>query len=175
MRFILFGLAGIALMAPASAEAQEEKPSAACAQTDTALPAEFIGWTHRATMPAAIKMAVLKGSTLAIGKGVDATLPVTSKVAYLTRPEKPGGSVSHGGLFQFTIDKEGAYAVALGSGASVDVLKGNAAQTSIARGHGPDCSSIRKVVDYRLTPGTYVLQVSANADAKLPLMIARRP
>jgi hypothetical protein len=31
------------------------------------------------------------------------------------------------------------------------------------------------MVDFPLEPGRYVLQVSANADAKLPILLARRP
>jgi homogentisate 1,2-dioxygenase len=65
--------------------------------------------------------------------------------------------------------------VALGSGAWIDVLKGKAAMASVAHGHGPDCSGIRKMVDFRLSPGRYTLQIAANGEQTLPLMIARLP
>jgi hypothetical protein len=46
---------------------------------------------------------------------------------------------------------------------------------STAHSRGPECSTLRKMVDFPLQPGRYVLQVSANADARLPILLARRP
>jgi hypothetical protein len=180
MRSILIGLAGCAVLSSAAAQAQDQ-PTAApanasvCARIDAALPAEMIGWTHRLALPGAVKVAGLTGSTLALGKGVDAILPMTGKIAYLARPRKPDSPKNHGGLFQFAIDREGAYAIALGGTARIDLLRDRAAVAPVSRVDGPSCSTIRKVIDFRLTPGTYVLQVSAYADAKLPLMVTRRP
>jgi hypothetical protein len=99
-----------------------------------------------------------------------ALLP-TPRVAYPLRPEKPGGSVSYGGLARFTVDKAGTWRVALSTPAWVDVVKDGKASTSIAHGHGPDCSGIRKMVDYALEPGEYVLQVAANGSDKVTLLV----
>jgi hypothetical protein len=176
MRSILAALAGMVALTPGAAWGQEDKTSAAiCDRTDLALPAELIGWTHRPALPGAAKIAGAKASKLAIGKGVDAILPVTGKVAYVAQLKKPGDPKHHGGLFEFTVDKEGAYAVALGGAARVDVMRDKTALTSTAHSDGPSCSTIRKTVDFKLTPGVYVLQISASADPKLALMVTRRP
>ncbi len=65
--------------------------------------------------------------------------------------------------------------MALGSGAWIDILKGGKAVASTAHGHGPDCTGIRKMVDFPLTPGRYTLQIAANGEAALPLLVARLP
>jgi hypothetical protein len=181
MRSILIGLAGLSVIssvaqAQTRTETQEDQPAdTACTQTDAALPAEMIGWTHRPTLSGASKVAALKNATLSLGKGVDAVLPMTGKVAYPAPPKKPDNPRNHGGLFRFDIDRAGGYAIALGSAARIELVKDKAAVASAARSDGPPCSTILRVVDYKLTPGTYVLQVSAYADQKLSLMVARRP
>jgi hypothetical protein len=106
---------------------------------------------------------------------VEARLRSTSEVDYLSRPEKPGGSVSYGGMFSFTVGKQGTYRLALGSATWVDVLRGKKAIVSVSHGQGPECSGIRKMVDFLLAPGHYSLQISANGAPSLPLMIAKLP
>jgi hypothetical protein len=46
---------------------------------------------------------------------------------------------------------------------------------STAHGHGPNCTGIRKMVDYRLTPGPYILQISANGQPQMTVLLARLP
>ncbi|WCT73977.1 homogentisate 1,2-dioxygenase [Sphingomonas naphthae] len=170
--FTCLMLAGLAA-APIAATAQgmADHPAPQCAATPAPLPPELSGWATRSAITAATTPAGLKAATLTLGKGADATLGQTSGVTYVVRPEKPGGSVSYGGLFAFTVAKAGTYRVALGSGAWIDVLKGKTASVSTAHGHGPDCTGVRKMVDFALTPGKYVLQVAANGSATLPLMV----
>ncbi len=165
-------LATALALAPMGARAQAP---VACAAIDQGLPAPFAGWSAKAPLASAAKVADLSKALLVIGQGADADLHPTSEVAYAALPEKPGGSVSHGGMFSLVVSQPGVYAVALGSGAWIDLLKGKVAVESVAHGHGPDCSSIRKVVDFQLGPGRYVVQVSADAEPKLAIMIARRP
>lgn len=148
----------------------------ACPTTPAALPGELSGWNQRASLAAAQDAG--SAARLTPGMGVDGTLRPTPEVRYALRPEKPGGSVSFGGIYAFTVSKAGRYRVALGSAAWIDVI--NASETakgltSIAHGHGPDCSGIRKMVDFALEPGDYLLQILATADAKLPLLVARLP
>jgi hypothetical protein len=46
---------------------------------------------------------------------------------------------------------------------------------STAHGHGPNCTGIRKMVDYPLTPGPYILQISANGQPQMTVLLARLP
>jgi hypothetical protein len=171
---IATALLGIMLVSPfSSAHSQTHAP--VCASGAATLPPALAAWPTRGPLIATGKASALKSAALVVGSPVDATLGSTADIQYVTRPEKPGGSVSYGGLFSFTIKDAGTYRVALGSGAWIDVLKGKAAMASVAHGHGPDCSGIRKMVDFRLSPGRYTLQIAANGEQTLPLMIARLP
>ena len=138
-------------------------------------PAEMKGWTKRGLADAAVDADGLAKAVLLPGVGVDAALSQTSAVRYVVRPEKPGGSVSYGGMFAFDIAKAGTYRIALGSGAWIDVLKDGVAVISVAHGHGPDCTGIRKMVDFKLEPGRYTLQLAANGSPSLPVLIVRLP
>lgn len=163
-----------ALIAGPSVQAQQAAASPACT-APAELPAALAGWAAPGTMKAA---ASAKGSAvarLAAGKAVVLKLLPTPKVSYPLRPEKPGGSVSYGGLTSFTVAEEGVWRVALSSGAWVDVVKDGASSQSVAHGRGPDCSGIRKMVDYQLTPGTYTLQIAASGSDALTLLVVRLP
>jgi hypothetical protein len=78
-------------------------------------------------------------------------------------------------MFKVRIATAGTYRFVLGSGAWIDVLKDGRAVASTAHAPGPACSTARKTVEFPLAPGDYVLQVSANAEPTLALMIVRRP
>ncbi len=109
---------------------------AACAQPPAPLPAELAGWTSPAPLASAAKAGDLSGAALPIGGAVTAALHQTSDVTYVVPPEKPGGSVSHGGMFSVTVEQAGTYVVALGSGAWIDLLKGKTPAVSTAHGRG---------------------------------------
>jgi hypothetical protein len=163
------------MAAQAQAQSKPPAPTAACAAMDASLPADLEGWSAKTPLAAAAKASGLGKATLTAGKGYEATLPMTPDVTFVTQPEKPGGTVSHGGLFGLNIDKAGTYVIAISSGAWLDVLKDGKPLLSTAHARGPECSTLRKMVDFSLEPGRYVLQVSANADPTLRLMLARRP
>jgi hypothetical protein len=145
----------------------------ACPAQDASLPPQFAGWTARAASTSAAKAGDLREASLAVGKAVTATLHPTGEMAYVAEPEKADGPPGYGGMFNLTIDQPGTYTVALGSGPWVDVVETGKSLDSTAHGHGPDCSTIHKVVAFSLRPGRYVVQVVANADPTLAIMIAR--
>lgn len=146
-----------------------------CASGPVALPDALAGWPRRSPLAAAADRSGLGAATLVPGQAVDGRLRPTGEVRYELRPEKPGGSVSFGGLYAFTVSEGGAYRIALGGPAWIDVVRRGKGVVSTAHGHGPACSGIRKMVDFTLSPGRYVLQISANGAAELPLMLVRLP
>ena len=173
MRWIA-ALAAAAICIPAAGWAQEEM-QAKCTGPSAAPPAEFSSWTVKTDLAAAAKADDLAKTEVKPGEAVMAHLHGTKEVAFVVQPEKPGGSVSHGGMIGLKIDQAGTYRVAIGSGAWLDVLKDGKILESTAHSPGPACSGIRKVVDFALQPGRYVIQISANADEQLPVLVARRP
>lgn len=168
-------LAGVAL-APHPVWAEMEAPKAErCAPTDAALPPELAPWTARTTLHAASDAAGLRAAVLAPGQAVSATLHPTRSVTYGVQPEKPGGSVAYGGLFSLPIARAGTYRIVLGSGAWIDVLDGKKALASVAHKPGPACSTARKTVDFALSARTYTVQISANADPALAILVISLP
>ncbi|HET6527011.1 hypothetical protein [Sphingopyxis sp.] len=152
------------------------------AQTDTPecetpgeLPAPLAGWSDPGALKAAGNFGAARRAELTPGGSAVLTLLPTPQVRYPVRPEKPGGTVSYGGVLRFSVAEEGLWRVALSTGAWVDVVKDGKASTSVAHGRGPPCTGIRKMVDYRLAPGTYALQVAANGSETMTLMVARLP
>lgn len=150
-------------------------PSAPTCTAPAVLPAELASWAKPTAMKAVGKAAKLDQATLVEGQAVTLSLLATPNVTYPVRPEKPGGSVSYGGLARFTVTQAGTWRVALGSGAWVDVVKDGKAATSVAHGHGPACTGVRKMVDYALSPGMYTLQLAANGSDNVGLLVTRLP
>lgn len=147
-----------------------------CAASSTALPPELAGWSgKRLRVKTVASTAKLASAVLPLGQAADAALLPTSKVVFAARPDKPGGSVSKSGMVRIDIPEAGRYRVALGAGPWVDVVRDGAALPSVAHGHGPDCSGIRKMVDYDLEAGSHVLQISGNGEAALAVMVVRMP
>src|SRR5262245_13124349 len=58
------------------------------------------------------------------------------------------------------ITEAGTYGVAVDQAAWIDVARDGVAQTSIGHGHGPACTTIRKIVDFQLQPGRYTITLS---------------
>ncbi|MEK7453874.1 MAG: hypothetical protein AABZ76_03045 [Pseudomonadota bacterium] len=170
--FLLFP-ALCAAVVPASAFAQMSVMPACAAPADP--PAEMASWRAPQPMKAAADAKGAGKVKLKAGQAAALTLLPTPRISYPLRPAKPGGSVSFGGIVHFTVDQSGTWRVALSSGAWVDVVKDGTAATSTAHGHGPDCTGIRKMVDYSLEPGDYILQLAANGDPQMTVLVTRLP
>lgn len=158
-----------------AAFAQMPTPATVCPAQPAALPPELQGWSNAQALAAASSAGGLAAAKLTMGSRADVTLSRTPQVDYPLRPEKPGGSVSYGGLLSFEVTRGGTYRVALGSGAWIDLVRDGAAVTSTAHRKGPDCSGIRKMVDFALTPGKYVLQIAGNGSDKLSVLLTPLP
>lgn len=155
-----------------SAHAQEAAPVCAA----TAAPVGVLApWATPVDMQAEGSADGLTRATLAIGQAARLHLRPTPEVRYKLQPEKPGGSVSHGGLIGVEVVQAGTYRIALGSPAWIDLVGDAGAVESIAHGHGPACTGIRKMVDFALRPGRYVVQISANGEPQTSLLIVRLP
>ncbi|WP_254620937.1 homogentisate 1,2-dioxygenase [Sphingomonas sp. CL5.1] len=169
--------AALIVAATPALAAQEAMPMPArdCPATPVPPPAELAGWQGRTALSAASDPAGADAARIVPGKGVDAALLPTPAIRYPVRPAHPGGSVSHGGIFAFEITEAGTYRVAIGSGAWIEVVRGGQPATSTAHQPGPACSGVRKMVDFTLEPGSYLLEIAGNGAPRLPILIARLP
>jgi hypothetical protein len=132
------------------------------------VPRGLEGW--RTMTPVAAARAPV---AIGVGQGVRATLLPQTEVTYSVAPAKPGARGTSGGVFAFEVARAGRHRVALAAGAWIDVVQGGRALPSKAHGHGPECSAIRKIVEFDLGPGRYLLQIAGSPFATLPLLIAR--
>lgn len=86
-------------------------------------------------------------------------------------PAKAGAAQAN-----FTVPAAGRYRVALDQPGWIDLEKDGKALKSVAHGHGPECSTIRKIVDFDLAVGSYTLKLSklTKANAKLMLVAPQK-
>lgn len=165
-------LGSVSLSAAARAD---EKPASSCT-APVAPSGELAPWAQPKPLNAAGSARHLAKAALPVGQAATVTLLPTPAVKYPLRPEKPGGSVSYGGLIRIDIGQAATYRVALGSGAWIDLVgKDGKPVTSVAHGHGPECSGVRKMVDFPLQPGRYTLQLAANGGKEMGVLVARLP
>ena len=129
----------------------------ACKAPDASLPAALAGWST-------------PGDTLATDKAVSLDTVDGATLKGLPAGSKPGRAA----IVAFRVAKAGTYGIALDQPGWIDVLpgaEGGEALTSVAHGHGPDCSTIRKIVRFQLAPGSYRAVVSGLSQAKAKLML----
>lgn len=118
--------------------------SAPCAKVDAQIPRDLSGWSRT-------------------GKGLDTGHSVTLTGAKGTAETR------------VTIRKAGTFAIALDQQAWVDVYpaKGKPLRMAYQSG-GPGCTSIRKIVRYRLEPGAYRVVASKLSSDRVKLMLVYR-
>ena len=155
------------VLPPRSEGHVEVAPTLKTCPVAPAIPRELPGW--RTMTPVA---AGPTPEPIRVGAGVRATLLPGAEVAYPVVPAKPGAAGTSGGVFAFEVARAGRYRVALGVGAWIDVAQGGRLLASVAHGHGPECSPVRKTVDFDLKPGRYLLEVAGSPVTALELMVA---
>jgi hypothetical protein len=160
-----------ALLAATPALAQDPATDSRCATVRVAIPPEFATWSERTPVTAGTTPRT--APVLSLGRGADVTLaPGFAPVVVPAKAAQPG---TPGGLAMFQVARAGTYRVALGAPAWIEVVRQSRALPSVAHGHGPMCTGIRKIVDFRLRPGRYVLQLTGAPAATVPVLIARKP
>lgn len=116
--------------------------TAPCRTLDTALPRPFAGWTR-------------PGRTLDTGNA-------------LVLAVKRGGAVST----TVRIRKPGIFGIAADQNGWIDLYRGPGKALPMAsESRGPACSTIRKIVRYRLRPGTYRVEVRQLTTNRVRLML----
>ncbi|WP_423604743.1 hypothetical protein [Sphingomonas sp. MS122] len=129
-----------------------------CTAIDTGLAANLSGWTA-------------PGGELGVNKAARLQAGEVSKFRDVPAGAKPGGAVMIG----FKVETAGRYGIALDQRGWIDVVpgaSGGEALKSVAHGHGPACSTIRKIVRFDLQPGLYRLYLTGLdlPDAKVMLV-----
>ena len=172
MRIILSLTALLLASPPLAARTPQEgaSPEAGCTGR-VSPPAGFEGWSRPTPISAGTRPG--DGATVGTGKAIVVSLHPARHLSLSPQPEKTADPASNGGTLALAILTPGTYRVALGGAAWVDLVHDGKAVAAASHGHGPKCSGIRKIVDFRLAPGNYAIQVSGSAAESLALMIAK--
>jgi hypothetical protein len=128
-------------------------------------PAGLEAWTSAPGMTADL---------IAPGKNIMLTLQPADGVTFpmpLERKPIPG---TFGGVYHVTVAAAGTYRVVLQNGAWIDLVRDGKSLTSVGHMEGTPCSGIRKIVDFDLQPGIYIVQLSNAKTAQMRILIATK-
>lgn len=148
---------------------------ASCTNGTPPLPAGYEGWRVPHPLTAATRPEDLPQSMITLNHAFMVHLAHTSDVHFLQRPSEPGGSVSYSGMVDFVAPHAGTYRVMLPNKTWIDVLSGSTRDSSTRHQHGPDCSGIRKMVDFSLQAGPHTLQLTGSGLQDMPVMVLAIP
>jgi hypothetical protein len=160
-------------LARSTAPAAAVPPSAECETEVT--PPDLPGWTQRAPLKAARDAAGIAAAMLEPGKAAALVLVPGGTMVFVRAPGQPSKPQSFAGLAGLTIAQAGRYRVVLGDGAWIDLLRDGAPRPAVAHAHGAPCTGVHKTVDFDLTPGAYVVQLSNSTVPVLNIMAVRLP
>jgi hypothetical protein len=133
-------------------------PQQQCTTMDANLPAPLAAWATPG-----------QGSPGDFSKPVVLASRAKSEIAGLPADTKDGGATE----IDFRPTKAGTYGVAIDQGAWIDVVPDDGtALKSVSHGHGPECSTIRKIVRFDLQPGQYHIYVSGLTSTNVKLFVA---
>lgn len=137
----------------------------ACAAVRPMIPPELAGWSQPVALVAG------DGATLRLGEAADVTLVAQDTAELAVTPEKPSQPGRFAGTLHLRIETAGTVEVALGGKAWVDLVRDRTARVSAGHGHGPQCSGIAKIVRFAVTPGEYVLKITASVDPRIRVLV----
>jgi len=160
----------IALAVSSAALAQQQPVTELVCPRDAApIPQALKGWSSPAKLISGTEGV---GPTIVVGRAYDLALHPDGQLKLHNLPGPVKDRVGRGGTMSFSVAQSGTYHVALGSGVWVDVVRGGRALESVAHGHGPACSGIAKIVDFKLQPGRYTLTLDGSETERTSVLVA---
>lgn len=163
----LIAAAGLGAAAPIPMAAAAPGTAAAACPAEPVLPPELAGWARISSNKTIYAYGDARADEwLALGPvRTGLSLHRFESLRYWVAPERTPDVHKFGGMVPIEVKKAGRLVVALDAGAWIDVVRDGKIVKSATHGHGPACSSIRKMVEFDVTPGRYLLQI-VNAPAQ---------
>ena len=135
----------------------QSAPQQQCAAMDVNLPPPLAAWT-----------APGRGELGDLTKPVTVAMASPRSVTGLPAGAKPGNAAA----IPFRVSAAGVYGIAVDQPVWIDVTApGTVPLTSVSHGHGPECSTIRKIVRFDLKPGSYTIYLSGLGEANVRVML----
>jgi hypothetical protein len=78
------------------------------------------------------------------------------------------------GCWGFTVTEPGTYRVALSPPAWVGAVKDGQTIAAGSFGRGPECTTIRRIVEFPLSAGAHVLEIAAKAENTVNVLGMRK-
>jgi hypothetical protein len=151
----------LAAASPAIAlAAAPAEPTASC-QVVSPPPPELADWSRNASSKTIYAYGDDLGAEWSPLGAARTELPLHKfeSLRYAIAPERKPDVDKFGGMIPIDVKKAGRLTVALSAGAWIDLVRDGAVVTSATHGHGPSCTGIRKMVEFDVTPGRYLLQI----------------
>ena len=145
----------VVLAAPAAKKAAEACPA------KPVLPPELAGWERNASSKTIYGYGDARQADWPpLGAArTELSLHKFESLRYGVTPEREPDVYKFGGMVPIEVKKDGRLVVALDGGAWIDLVRDGKVVKSVTHGHGPACSGIRKMVEFEVTPGRYLLQI----------------
>lgn len=172
-----FAAGAVFLAGPALAQAAPHAAAACAEVSDSRLPADFSAWASPAhQMQASAGGAADMVPLLPVDRPAEVRLLPAGAVAL---PVAPGQArtpdKAHAGLVRITIPQAGTWRLAASTPVWIDVVSGRTPVASSGHGRMAPCTSLRKVVEFPLAAGDYLVQLSGNPGPDLRLLLTRKP
>lgn len=167
-------LAALLWPAPLLAQTAPHAEPVCTEVSDRNLPGDFAAWAGADV--AAEAAAGKEAPAIPLGRPVRLTLHPAAEVAFVAAPEqKRAPENAHAGLVKLQIPTAGTWRVAAAGPAWIDVIGPDGVVASTGHGRMAPCTSLRKVVEFPLSAGDYLLQLSGNPGPALRLMVVAKP
>ena len=158
--------AALAWQLPAQAEADACKTI-----SDANLPPAFAAWGQPA-------VAITAGASAKTATRIEPNkaaevrlLPTITPVLAPEQARTPENA--HAGLLNVQIPTAGNWRIAISNPAWLDVIGPDGkAVKSVAHGHMAPCTTLKKAVEFPLSAGDYLIQISGNPGASVKLLIS---
>lgn len=178
-KVIGLGLAALAMTVSATAQlsaAPARKAAEPACTAKPVLPPELTGWERSSSNKTIYAYGDARAADWpALGAArTGLLLHKYESLKYWVAPDRTPDVFKYGGMVPIAIKKDGRLIVALDDGAWIDLVRDGVKVKSVVHGHGPDCSGIRKMVEFDVTQGRYLLQIVNAPNASIRAMAAMR-
>lgn len=166
----------LAATVPAVAAAAPSAKDAASCPTAPMLPPELADWARNASSKTIYAYGDDLGAEWSPLGAARTLLPLHKfeSLRYGIAPDRKPDVYKFGGMIPIDVKKPGRLTVALDAGAWIDLVHDGVVVKSTTHGHGPACSGIRKMVEFDVTQGRYLLQIVNAPTASIHAMALLR-
>lgn len=152
-----------------------KEPAAQC-PSEPQIPAELSDW---AQVSSAKTMSEYSEAGFAnwmplTARRTGLALHPSDDLAFWATPERALAFDAFGGSIPVEVARAGRLTIALDQAAWIDLVRDGQVVKSVGHGHGPDCSGIRKMVHFDVTPGRYLLQIVNAPERSIRAMAVLR-